>query len=64
MTADTFTESVVEGAGLGRLERPGYGLVCSLGITRGEPKVERADYGAVVLERQLCDEPVQLILGL
>jgi len=53
MSANRFTESVVEQATLAWLESLGYAILHGPEIAPGEPFAERDDYGQVVLERRL-----------
>jgi len=53
MSANSFTESVVEQAALAWLESPGYTVLSGPEIAPGEASAERADYGQVILERRL-----------
>ena len=53
MSANNFTESVVEQAVLAWLESLGYTILSGLEIAPGELQAERDNYGQVVLERRL-----------
>ena len=58
----TFTESVVEDAGLAWLSGLGYGVLHGPEIAAGEPGAERIDpnYRDVILERRLRQAPAKL----
>jgi type I restriction enzyme R subunit len=59
MTA-TFTESIVEQAGLAWLESAGWQIRSGAEIAPGEAAAERDDYGQVVLAQRLSDALAQL----
>ena len=56
----TLTESIVESAALGWLAGLGWQVVFGPDIAPDTPGAERADYGQVVLERQLRDSLARL----
>ena len=64
MTDRGFTESVVEQAALAWLESLGWAVARGPDIAPGTLGEERADYGAVVLERRLGDALTRLNPGL
>ncbi|WP_029165530.1 type I restriction endonuclease subunit R [Aminiphilus circumscriptus] len=53
MSENPFTESVVEQAALGWLERLGYQVFSGLEIAPGELAAERENYGQVILEQRV-----------
>jgi len=64
MSGSVFTETVVEAAALEWLEGLGWRLAHGPDIAPGAADAERADYGAVVLERRLRDALDRLNPGL
>ena len=53
MSANNFTESIVEQAALAWLESMDYTILPGLEIAPGEVQAERENYGQVILERRL-----------
>ena len=53
MSENPFTESVIEQAALGWLERLGYQVFSGLEIAPGELAAERENYGQVILEQRV-----------